>query len=147
MQITSWPANATQNHTRLITLRTPTDRSGNTLPGPVKTYVSTIRQSREGNHTSCVRCGRSSYDGYDRSKNLCRNKSECNMDPGKSLKQYHAKSNSLNGVQQPEPEPQRAANKCRCDGTADPRQIQSDRRCAPKYLTPTWCSEANGENG
>lgn len=69
------------------------------------------------------------------------------MHPGKRLQQDHPKSQSLQRIQNPEPQPETARDECPGLITSSPREVQTSTRDTPPDLGPARGSKAAGEDG
>ena len=67
------------------------------------------------------------------------------METRERLQEDHTQSNSLNGVQDTKPEPERNAEiRSR---RSSPGNVQAERRGTPQHLAPSWCTKPDREDG
>jgi len=97
--------------------------------------------------TNIVRRGSPGGDGSQRPENLSANERESDVHARECLQEYHSEAGSLDRVEHPEPEPERASNESASFRTAGPREVHTDVRDAPEHLAPTRGAKADGEDG
>ena len=69
------------------------------------------------------------------------------MEARQSLQQYHAESDALHRVQDPEPKPQAPTSDRGRGRAAGPGEVEADVGGPPEHLRPARSAEAHGEDG
>jgi len=115
------------------------------LPQPLQHAGREIREHIPG--ANFIRRRRTRQDSRDGAEDLRRDERKRDVDARQRLQQDHAEADALHGIEEAEPQPQRAAEQRGRDGPPGPREIQPDGRRAPQHLAPARRAEADGENG
>jgi len=89
--------------------------------------------------------GRSGHDDNDRAQHLGEGQSRADMETREGLEEDHAQTNTLDGIEDPQPEPQRKTDPG--SSTSRPWNVQSDGGDAPEHLAPTRRTDTNCEDG